>query len=348
MARLIYQDVDSGKQYYYDPDADQYVEIGPESSNDEPDDVDVEKDNQDSQDSGEEPAGTSNNYGASPENTTSKPKPQGGDSKINVPEIGDRGSADIQQKEQEEREKEIERDGEWENDTPSNKSINDLMDDPDLMQGLEKEVADNKRKARELAKQAKRARQNAKTANSPLRRFKISLDKFIKGLEDQEREDTYRRTNKNYNGTPFILKGHQNVIKANKPNIYVFFDRSGSWDDTTTAKGKQAIALLDKAKKQDKLDYTLFYFSDEIFTEKELGGPLDQCGTSAGPKISALIKAEHPDNVIILTDGDIGRFPPVEVSGAVWMLFVNYQSDAVKKGLKGKSQTKIYDLTGAI
>lgn len=51
-----------------------------------------------------------------------------------------------------------------------------------------------------------------------------------------------------------------------------------------------------------------------------------------------------PTNAVIITDGDPEGGPDVTLPGAMWMLFYNYRSDYLLKHLRGKKQTKIYDV----
>lgn len=55
------------------------------------------------------------------------------------------------------------------------------------------------------------------------------------------------------------------------------------------------------------------------------------------------IRDTKPDNVIIITDGDLSDASiPVQVPGAAWMLFYDNKSSGLIRNLSGKKQTRYY------
>ena len=189
---------------------------------------------------------------------------------------------------------------------------------------------------------AKAAKDANKFKNSPIQKFKMNLVNFIKNEVASSRGNTWGRFNKKYDGTGIIKPGRGRVENKNIPSINVYYDRSGSWDDAKTKVGSQAIATLNNYVKRGEIKINLFYFSNNVHDNQE--ACYHEGGTKGQP-IMNHIKATKPDNVIVMTDDDIVDINDgVTVPGAVWLLFKGGESKNLIENIKGKKQTKIYDI----
>lgn len=277
------------------------------------------------------------------------------------PQIGDKGNQELQDKEEEERKQQIEKEKEEEKqngDSDSNdssdkgngssndededsklnrlKRIKDLLGDKDTAEKISGEAEEKVTKER-LAKASKEL---TKYKNSPLNKFKESLQSFIKKEIGEVKSSSWSKINKKYAGTGTIKAGTSKHASGKIPLINVYFDRSGSWDSSKTRVGEQAIATLNNYVRQHKLKIDLYYFNTEIHST-DPGGR----GGTLGTPILEHIKQTKPDNVIVMTDDDIGDCrETVTVPGAVWLLFKGGVSMNLQEHLKGKKLTKSFEL----
>lgn len=184
--------------------------------------------------------------------------------------------------------------------------------------------------------------------DSPLARFRESLNGFLRSETDYGRSKTWRRFSKNYSDSGLIRPGTARNISGKIPKINVYFDQSSSWNSEKIAVGRQAIATLNKYVQRKEVEIKVFYFSDEIFSDPK--DPRSQQATSAGPDIIEHIQDTKADNVIIMTDGDFDyqgewkRVDPISVPGGVWFLFKGGESTTIRKYLKGKKLTKSFKI----
>ena len=184
--------------------------------------------------------------------------------------------------------------------------------------------------------------------DSPLTRFRESLNGFLRSETDYGRDKTWRRFSKSYVGSGLIRPGTARNVGGKIPKINVYFDQSSSWDSEKIAVGRQAIATLNKYVQRKEVEIKVFYFSDEIFSDPK--DPRSQHATSAGPDIIEHIQDTRADNVIIMTDGDFDyqgewkRVDPISVPGGVWFLFKGGESTTIQKYLKGKKLTKSFKI----
>ena len=264
------------------------------------------------------------------------------------PTIGDRGDEDIQKAEEEERKKTIEKEkaedaekgissDDEENDSEERlKRIKDILNDKSTAKKVTGEAEDIVNKER----LAKAARDLNRYNNSPLKKFKESLQGFIKKEIGEEKNKSWSKINKKYAGTGTIKAGVSKHASGKIPLINVYFDRSGSWDSDKTKVGEQAIATLNNYVRQHKLKIDLYYFNTEIHSE-DPGGR----GGTRGTPILNHIRETKPDNVIVMTDDDIRDCTEVvTVPGGVWLLFKGGVSENLKEHLKGKKLTKSFNL----
>ena len=204
------------------------------------------------------------------------------------------------------------------------------------------------RSAKYKEKQEKGDLEAKKYKDSPLTRFRESLNGFLRSETDYGRDKTWRRFSKNYSNSGLIRPGTARNIGGKIPKINVYFDQSSSWDSEKIAVGRQAIATLNKYVQRREVEIKVFYFSDEIFTDQN--SPLSQHATSAGPDIIEHIQDTSADNVIIMTDddfddqGDWKSVDPISVPGGVWFLFKGGESMTIQKYLKGKKLTKSFKI----
>ena len=171
--------------------------------------------------------------------------------------------------------------------------------------------------------------------------------------------------NKKYAGTGVIKPGVKKHGNGKVPVINVYFDKSGSWDASKTKIGEQALGTLNNYVRQGKIKVNVYYFNNDVFTGTRAfnndSGKWEWFdrhdtvdgqgwgGTEPGPVIKH-IQTSKPDNVIVMTDDDFdwtsdGEWNgSAEVPGAVWMLFRGGKSSKLPQHLKGKKQTKQFEL----
>lgn len=187
-----------------------------------------------------------------------------------------------------------------------------------------------------------------KYKDTPLYRFKESLNGFIAKEVSVGRDKTWKRFNKNYSNSEILRPGTSRRVLGKIPLINVYFDQSGSWDQQMIAVGNQAIATLKKYVQAGQIKIRVYYFSDTIFTD--VNSRESHQSTSAGPDIVEHIKDTHADNVIIMTDSDCdnqgnwNKVKPITVDGAVWFLFQGGRSSKLMQYIRGARLTKAFDL----
>ena len=189
----------------------------------------------------------------------------------------------------------------------------------------------------------KRAKEIAAYKNSSIVRFKENLNRFIANEVDYSRQTSWKRFNKKYDGTGIMKPGVSRHIESRKPLINVYFDQSGSWGEDDIKVGINAIGVLNNYVKRGEIKVDIYYFSNNVHRAA------DRARAEGGTDLESVfdhIKETKPDNVIIMTDGDgdASDLYPLEVPGAVWLLFRNRRSENVIANLHGKKQTKIFDL----
>lgn len=280
-----------------------------------------------------------------------------------TPKIGDQGDKDFQAREEEERKAQIEKErqeaqaakdaGEEydpealmddESAEEREQRINDIQD----MLGDESTRATAEKEARtkvdrELAK--KKAADLRNSPSSNIQRFKLSLEQFIAKEVRPRRKGTWQKPHMGYEGSGIMRKGRRYSKDEKIPKINVYFDQSGSWDEKDIAVGLEAIGVLKNYEDRGEIKVDLYYFANHVSGNNdrgEIGG-----GTGAGAELIEHIRATNPDNVIMMTDGDMdyGQWeeilsaPKVILPGAVWFLFRNSSSRALPEWIKGARQT---------
>ena len=219
------------------------------------------------------------------------------------------------------------------------KEIQDMFKD----KALEASVIAETDKKIDQEKVDKRAKEIAAYKNSSIVRFKENLNRFIANEVDYSRQTSWKRFNKKYDGTGIMKPGISRHVESRKPLINVYFDQSGSWGEDDIKVGINAISVLNNYVKRGEIKVDIYYFSDNVHRAA------DSARAEGGTDLEAVfdhIKKTKPDNVIIMTDrdGDRSDLYPLEVPGAVWLLFRNSRSENVIANLHGKKQTKVFDL----
>lgn len=260
------------------------------------------------------------------------------------PQIGGRGNKAIQDAEEKARKAEIEAEG-GEEESPDVRNqrltrIKGAFSDKNMADEIQNETA--YAKEQDVAQRNIRAQEKRK--NDPLRRFKLSLNDFVKNSVAETRDTTWSKFNKKYSGSGSgIMRPGTSKHKSGKvPLINVYFDRSGSWGPEKTAVADATIASLDGYVKKKLLNIKKYYFADEVLDYDFSGG-----GTDGEPVMQHILQTK-PDNVIIMTDDDFDwrqSLTHVTVPGGVWMLFKDGVSQKLLKALHGKKLTKMFELT---
>lgn len=198
------------------------------------------------------------------------------------------------------------------------------------------------REAIRKEKAAKQAKDYEKYKQSPIIKFKDSLNKFIKDQIATGRGKTWTRFSKKYASSGLIRPGTSRLAQSYVPLINVYFDRSGSWDSSKTEEGAKAISTLNKYVNHGQLKIKLYYFSNNVHSEEQ--DAINEGGTDGQPILDH-IEATKPTNVIILTDSDIDDcYSDVTVPGGVWLLFYGGRSQNLIDHIKGRTVTKIIDM----
>lgn len=214
--------------------------------------------------------------------------------------------------------------------------IKDMFNDEKTAQ----DVTDEAEKAIQKERQVKADRAAKKYNADPLTQFRLSLEGFIRKQISVEKEKTWKRMNKTYAHSNIIKKGRAKLENGHIPKINVYFDQSGSWGLNDVKLGEQAIASLNKYEQKREITIDVYYFNTRIHSTPPGGG-----GTDVGAVINHIIETK-PDNVIVMTDSDGGRFGPVAVvPGAVWFLWKNGDiCYPLIDHLKGAQLTKSFEL----
>lgn len=175
----------------------------------------------------------------------------------------------------------------------------------------------------------------ARTGSGGLENFKVDLRRFVSRLVG-DKERSYKTFDPRYEGSGFIMPGKYR--SSNKtPVINVYWDSSGSFSDPAkTAGARAAIETIRSYVKQGLISIHVYFHSNTVTLEPQSGG-------NNGNEVMKHIQETKPDNVIIITDGDLsGTNMETEVPGAVWMLFYDYTSAGLIKNLHGRKETRWY------
>lgn len=208
---------------------------------------------------------------------------------------------------------------------------------------LQSEIIAETNKKIDQEKLDKRAKEIAAYKNSSIVRFKENLNKFIDNEVSYSRESSWKRFNKKYTNSGIIKPGTSRHVEHKIPSINVYFDQSGSWSEDDVKIGINAIGVLNKYVQRGEVKINIYYFANNV--HKSAAAARREGGTDLRAVFDH-IQQEKPDNVIIMSDsdGDHAKLYPLEVPGAVWLLFRRSRSQNVIDNLHGKKQTKVFNL----
>ena len=133
-------------------------------------------------------------------------------------------------------------------------------------------------------------------------------------------EQTFRKPNATYAGTKLMAPVFTSVEKRDKVLIHVYFDCSGSIDESGLHKAIEALGELDKFRKQGLCDFKVYYFADNVTDDRAKASG----ATGAFPEILNNLRKTKAQNAIIITDDDFDRqtdFEPLtqlELKGCIW------------------------------
>lgn len=269
--------------------------------------------------------------------------------KSKTPEIGDKGDEDIQAKEEEERQKQIDAEG---GDSESEEELKDRLariernfkdETGEVGRDLRDEDEDNRYKEYKKAKQ----KEAQKYKSNPSNKFKLDLQRFIARQISDLRDRSWKKFDKNASAFGIMKPGWTNTQNGKIPVINVYYDQSGSWSEDDIKVGNSMIAVLGDFEKKRQIQVNTFYFANTVQTDAQKARR--EGGTGAGPKILQHIQQTKPDNVVIMTDSDFDNYGNstnlTTVPGAAWFLWKNgQQSFWLKDNLKGKMETRSYNI----
>ena len=177
----------------------------------------------------------------------------------------------------------------------------------------------------------------AKGGNGGLSDFKLDLQRFIASQISYQRERTWDRPDPRYKRRGYLVQGSATKKEENIPVINVYWDTSGSFSNPAkTAAARAAIDSIQQYVKKGLIDIKVYYHSDDVYDHPVSGG-------NDGDAVVRHIRATNPDNIIIITDGDLGSTrEKVKVPGAAWFLFYDYTSKGLIDNVGGRKQTKWY------
>lgn len=233
--------------------------------------------------------------------------------------------------------------------------IKELKADRDtgqLQADIDKEVKANSA-ADSKIRQAEAQKYANASASKSMQQFKINLYRTIRDQIEmqQEEERTYSRINKRADDKGTVEPGSRLNNKPSKeiPNLYVYYDQSGSWGEDAIRRGNMALASLVDFVNRGELDLKIFYFANHIAMTPDHS--IIGLGTDAWPEIIQSIQDNHAQNVVLMTDSDMWldakKSNGVIVPGCVWLIWKNpqTQSDDIAEKLRGKQGTHEYTLT---
>ena len=173
------------------------------------------------------------------------------------------------------------------------------------------------------------------------------LTEIIEIHKPQITKSDWGRFNKRSEGSGLIKPGKSSRKNPMIPRLFVYFDQSGSWGYDDIKIGEQALATLNTYVKKNQLVIELYYFANNIYTDAN--DARSEGGTGAGKKLIDHIKTNHPDNIVIMTDGDFDEWNEILQAGSVTVpggAFLLFRGGVTSKRLidrvRGKKLTKIY------
>ena len=267
------------------------------------------------------------------------------------PEIGDVGDKDFQDKEEEERNKQIAKEGGKEESGLERdervRKIKDFFADKSSKNTIDQENVDaklserdKKKKEKEETARAKSYRQNHLEKASKTY-IVDSIINFFRNEVARQRTKTWARPSRV--STNVVRKGIRHSDNENAiPKIDIYTDQSASWNESDLEISKAIVDALAEYERRGKIKIDEYFFADGVHTDAATARR--ERGTSAGKEIINKIKEHKADNVIIITDMDMSHlyFPPLKVRGAVWLIYKDGDCTNLTNALTGERQTKRY------
>lgn len=221
-------------------------------------------------------------------------------------------------------------------------TFKDLQQQKNIIDETERKVFKDRQERR--SKEQKR-REHQPVSSGDINAFRRSIEKFMRDTLSDSRDYTWRKFNKNLVGTGLIGKGKAITHNQKIPTLAVYFDQSGSWSEKDVARGFNAISALNEYVKRGQLKINIYYFAVNIHTTPEAAR--EEGGTCRADVLLDHIAATKPNNVVIMTDGDVDSSHNsnyVTVNGGVWLLFRTeaYMSKDLPQRLHGKKLNRIF------
>lgn len=225
-------------------------------------------------------------------------------------------------------------------------NISDLFKDAAALKDAISETNDRQYRDNLAKRERQRKREghfHSTTYNKQL--FLSNLDRLIQSQLKRDRESSYKvPSRKKVFGSRVVFSGQHWQEKRIKPRIVVYYDRSGSWQvPWKTKAGDDAISMLnDRYVRRGLIDLEVRYFADSVGSNPNQVGS----GNAATQAILDDVVRQKATNVILLTDDNINNASaysrPITVPGGVFYIFVESQSPAIVRAMRGKQLTKVY------
>lgn len=202
--------------------------------------------------------------------------------------------------------------------------------------------------------QARKKAKGAKTYSVKGSDSVASIKSSIKSFLNKSYKPKFSRE---YSGaSPYTLdpdsaiKVRQRMPKTKDlPTVFLYYDRSGSWDDQRKMKiGYDILHTFDQLVKKKQLDVKVFYFANSVEENEQTA--LSQGGTN-GAAVVSHIKSCKPDNVVVMTDSDCQKrymewmgSSKVSVKGAAWLISVGSKAEGLESFISGQKETRTFFL----
>lgn len=218
--------------------------------------------------------------------------------------------------------------------------IQDAFKDLDMKQ----KILDQANAAIQRERQRSAILKDNELKSDPLNQFKLNLRKFVQKEVAVKKVKDYKYFNPlNHRlGNDLIFKGKGKDPAKHIPQINVYWDVSWSFSNPAkTAAARSAINTLHQYQKRGDIKLNVYYHGDHVSANKE---EVENTGNN-GDNVVMHIRQTNPDNVIVITDGDLSYTRTShQVPGAVWFLFYGARSNGLIRNLTGKKDNQIYDI----
>lgn len=148
----------------------------------------------------------------------------------------------------------------------------------------------------EKAKQINQSQAEINQFKPPKPSLASLIDRHL-GRTKIKRVNSYRRPYRRENNTNFLKKGYKNKLQT--PYLTLYVDRSGSFDESKTAKATNLITKI-LQKYRGRINQDVIYFNDKLLIDDPVTGG---GGTNYSAVVDNIIK-ERANLAIIITDDD--------------------------------------------